>query len=66
VNEDKFGTFTPGSRIPIISEAQAKKLKPDYFLVLPWHFKNHIVAREKDYLQNGGRLIFPLPGLDSF
>lgn len=61
VNEDKFGCFTPGTGIPIISEQQAKQLKPDYFLVLPWHFKANIIAREKEYLTSGGRLLFPLP-----
>ena len=45
VNEDKFGAFTPGTRIPIVSEADARKMGPDYFFVLPWHFKNGIVER---------------------
>lgn len=61
VNEDKFGSFTPGTHIPIISEKEARNKKPDYFLVLPWHFKEGIVQREKDYLKSGGKLIFPLP-----
>ncbi len=42
VNADKFGAFTPGTHIPIISEAEARAMKPDYFLVLPWHFKDGI------------------------
>jgi hypothetical protein len=61
VNEDKFGRFTPGTGIPIISESEAKKMNPDYFLVLPWHFKNAILQKERIYLQDGGKLIFPLP-----
>jgi hypothetical protein len=61
VNEDKFGSFTPGTRIPIISEKEARALKPDYFLVLPWHFKENIMKREKDFLGQGHRLLFPLP-----
>jgi len=36
-------------------------MKPDYFVVLPWHFKDHIVLREKSFLKNGGKLLFPLP-----
>ncbi len=64
VNEDKFGSFTPGTLIPIVSEREAKALKPDYFLVLPWHFRENIIAREQDYLKGGGRLIFPLPKIE--
>ena len=64
VNEDKFGSFTPGSLIPIISEEEAKAKPPDYFLVLPWHFKETILAREKSYLAKGGKLIFPLPEIE--
>ena len=61
VNEEKFGCFTPGSKIPIISEKEAKSMNPDYFLVLPWHFKSNILLREKDFINNGGKFIFPLP-----
>jgi len=64
VNEDKFGSFTPGTNIPIISEAEAKAMKPDYFLVLPWHFKNSILEREKEYIAAGGKFIFPLPEIE--
>ncbi len=66
VNKDKFGCFTPGTLIPIISEAEARAMKPDYFLVLPWHFKENIIEREKDYLSAGGKLFFPLPSLEVF
>ena len=64
VNPEKFGHITPGSHIPIISEAEAKAMKPDYFLVLPWHFKDSILRREKDYLSSGGRFIFPFPEIE--
>lgn len=64
VNEEKYGSYTPGSHIPIISEKEAKAMKPDYFLVLPWHFKNNIIAREKEFLANGGKFIFPLPEIE--
>jgi hypothetical protein len=61
VNPDKFGSYTPGTLIPIISEVDARAMKPDYFLVMPWHFRDNLVGREQDYLQQGGKLIFPLP-----
>jgi len=64
VNQDKFGAYTPGSRIPIVSEAEARKMKPDYFFVFPWHFKSGILQREQQFLRDGGRFIFPLPKLD--
>lgn len=64
VNEEKFGAFTPGTLIPIISEVEAKAMKPDYFIVLPWHFKDNILSREKEYLENGGKFIFPLPEIE--
>ena len=64
VNTDKFGCYTPGTHIPIISEAQARQLNPDYFMVLPWHFKKNILEREKEYINSGGKLFFPLPFLE--
>jgi hypothetical protein len=64
VNPDKFGCFTPGSLIPIVSEAEARAMKPDYFLVLPWHFKDGIIAREQEYLAGGGKMIFPFPEIE--
>lgn len=64
VNKFKFNKYTPGSKIKIVSEKQLKKLKPDYLLVLPWHFKDHILKREHQYLKNGGKFIFPLPDIE--
>ena len=64
VNKFKFNKYTPGSNIKIISEKQAKAKKPDYLLVLPWHFKDHIIKREKKFLKDGGKLIFPLPDIE--
>lgn len=64
VNEEKFGCFTPGSNIPIISESEARAIKPDYFLVLPWHFKDGILRREREFLDSGGHFIFPFPEIE--
>lgn len=64
VNPDKFGCVTPGSHIPIVSEADAKAMRPDYFLVLPWHFKDGIIRREKEFLSSGGNMIFPFPEIE--
>ena len=62
-NKDKWNRVTPGSNIPIISEENSRKMKPDYYLVMPWHFKKEILTRESFFLKKGGKLIFPLPKL---
>lgn len=64
VNPDKFGAYTPGTNIPIISEAEARAMKPDYFIVMPWHFKDGILQREQEYLSQGGKMIFPFPEIE--
>lgn len=64
VNKFKFNRYTPGSKIKIISEQKLKKLKPDYLLVLPWHFKDNVIKKEKTYLNSGGKLLFPLPDIE--
>ncbi|WP_135211579.1 class I SAM-dependent methyltransferase [Vitreimonas flagellata] len=64
VNEEKFGRFTPGTHIPIVSEQDARAMNPDYLLVLPWHFKDGIIRREQKYLEAGGKLILPFPEIE--
>ena len=64
VNKDKNNKYTPGSLIKIVSEKEIKRYNPDYMLVLPWHFKNFILQKEKNYLNQGGKLIFPLPDIE--
>ena len=53
VNKFKYNRYTPGSNIKIVSEKYLKKNKPDYLLVLPWHFKDHIIKKEKNFLDKG-------------
>jgi SAM-dependent methyltransferase len=60
VNPNKFNCFTPGTKIPIISENKLLEMQPDYLLVLPWHFKDFFLTN-KNF--KGIKLIFPLPGL---
>lgn len=64
INEDKFGSCTPGTNIPIVAESEARAMKPDYFLVFPWHFKTGILEREREFMANGGKFIFPLPEIE--
>jgi hypothetical protein len=57
----KFGLETVGSRIPIVSEEDMRAAKPDYLLVLPWHFIDEFVKREQDFITGGGKLVVPCP-----
>ncbi len=62
-NSKKYNLYTPGSKIKIISEALSRFYRPDYYLVLPWHFKKEILLREKEIRRKGTKFIFPLPSL---
>lgn len=64
VNEFKHYRYTPGTKIQIIPEKSARLKNPDYFIVLPWHFKNFIIKKEKNFLRNNKNLIFPLPDIE--
>ena len=64
VNPDKFGAFTPGTKIPIIPETEAHAMKPDCLLVMPWHFRKNLLQREKAFLDGGGKMLFPLPEIE--
>ena len=64
VNEYKFGRTTPGTKIPLVSEQDAKSMQPDYFFVLPWHFRASILEREKVFTAQGWHFVFPLPKLE--
>jgi hypothetical protein len=60
-NKDKWGSYTIGTDIPIISEEESRKQKPDYYLVLPWHFIEEFKKRERDFLERGGKFVLPMP-----
>ncbi len=64
INKDKFNKFTPGTKIKILNEKKITNKKCNYLLVLPWHFKDHIIKKEKKLLQKGIKLIFPLPQIE--
>jgi NDP-4-keto-2,6-dideoxyhexose 3-C-methyltransferase len=60
-NPEKWGRVTVGTHIPIVSEEDARRANPEFFLVLPWHFLDEFMAREREYLRSGGRFIVPMP-----
>ena len=62
-NPNKVGCFTPGLKIPIISEEESRSENPDVYLVLPWHFRKEILLREKKMLRKNCKFIFPLPNI---
>ena len=65
-NPDKYGARTLGTDIPIISEKESRAMNPDYYLVLPWHFKDEFLVREKEALEKGTGFIFPVPVIEVF
>lgn len=63
-NPAKWGARTLGTNILIVSEEESRALKPDYYLVLPWHFKKEFLERERKTLRGGVSFIFPLPEIE--
>lgn len=61
VNSDKWGCFTPGTWIPIVSESEALARNPDYLMVLPWHFREFFLS-SRNFM--GTKMIFPLPAFE--
>jgi C-methyltransferase-like protein/methyltransferase family protein len=57
----KVGMYTPGMHIPVISEEEARRDLPDYYLVLPWNFLHEFIQKESDFIKSGGRFIVPIP-----
>jgi 2-polyprenyl-3-methyl-5-hydroxy-6-metoxy-1,4-benzoquinol methylase len=60
-NPDKWGSKTIGTQIPIISEEESRKQKPDFYLTLPWHFIEEFKKREHEFLARGGKFVLPMP-----
>jgi len=60
-NSEKVGLKCLGSDIELISEKKAREINPEAFIVLPWNFKTEVVKREKEYIENGGKLMFVMP-----
>lgn len=60
-NPKKYNLFTPGNKIQIISEKKSRLMRPNFYLVLPWHFRKEITLRENKIINKGISFIFPLP-----
>jgi len=58
---EKWGKYTIGTGIKIISEEEARKLKPDYFFIMPYAFIKEFQKRESKWLRSGGKFLLPYP-----
>ena len=63
-NPLKVNSYTPGSKFMIKSKKFSRKLNPDFYLVLSWHFKNEILKRDKKIKSKGTKFIFPSPNIE--
>jgi hypothetical protein len=61
INKDKFGLVTAGTWIPIVSEKEVLDKNPELIIVLAWHFKKTFSKVLDKYIQNGGKVLYPLP-----
>lgn len=58
---EKWGKYTVGTNIPIYSEEDFRKARPDYAIMLPYAFEQEFLQREVEWLIAGGKFIIPLP-----
>jgi len=68
INDDKYGKVTPGTNIPIVPEDEVLNSNPDYIIIGCYHFKDFFLGlpKIKQYIENGGTIVFPLPTLEFY
>lgn len=57
----KIGRYTPGGHIPVVSDSELIRQRPDYALLLAWNFADEIIRNLREYLEQGGKFIIPIP-----
>ena len=62
INRHKFNTFYPGTKIPVLNQADVED--PDYYLFLSWNFKDEIISKMTNYVDKGGKFIIPFPKIE--
>jgi SAM-dependent methyltransferase len=65
-NPAKMGTWTPGSRIPILHPDALLERRPDYVLILPWNLRDEISAKAAGIRAWGGQFVVPIPRVEVF
>ncbi len=60
-NPYKQGLFLPGTHVPILAPEEIARRRPDYLLVLPWNFRDEIIAQMAGIREWGGQFIIPIP-----
>lgn len=63
---EKQGLCMPLSHIPIVSPEEARTRDVDYYLLLAWNFRDHIVEKEKEFVTGGGKFIMPIGDIAIF
>ncbi len=57
----KIGRFTPGSNLPVLSDAELLERMPSHALLLAWNFADEIMKNLSEYKARGGKFIIPIP-----
>ena len=57
----KYGTFTPGTRIPIHHPDKVAETRPDYLLILVWNLKDEVMRQMAHIREWGGKFVVPIP-----
>jgi SAM-dependent methyltransferase len=65
-NPMKKGTWTPGTRIPILDPDVIRETRPDYVLILPWNLREEIAGKMAFIRDWGGRFVVPIPAVEVF
>jgi SAM-dependent methyltransferase len=60
-NPYKQGKFLPGTHIPILDPSRIEEVRPDYIFILPWNFKDEIMAQLAHVRDWGAHFIVPIP-----
>lgn len=63
-NPHKYGTYTPGTHIPIYHPDKIRETRPDYIFILPWNLKKEIVEQMHYVREWGCKFVIPIPEIE--
>ena len=61
---EKQGTFTPGSRIPVITPEDLRLRKPDFIVLFAWNHEIEILDKERELTSSGSKWIRFVPRIE--